>query len=440
MIPNLIFLLLLFTAVGIFYIKVRSISREIKLGKPVKITDKKLKRWKLMIKVAIGQSKMLSRPVAAIMHIFIYVGFIVVNIEMLEILIDGISGTHRFFSFTGRLYPILISAFEIFGIAVMVGCIVFLSRRNILRLRRFWSSEMKLWPRTDANIILITELFLMSAFLTMNAADGILQTRGHPHYTAVGSFLLSKLIKPIFSGASDETLVFVERFSWWFHITGVLAFLNYIPYSKHFHVFLSFPNVYYSRLDPPGKIPHMPSITKEIRAMISGNIESETLKGAGDIGQFGARDCRDFTWKTLMDAYTCTECGRCTSSCPANITGKKLSPRKVVMDMRDRLEYLGRNIRKHGINFSDNKSLLDLVTPEELWACTTCNACVVECPVNINPVVMIIEMRRYLVMEKAAAPAALNTIFSNIENNGAPWQYSPEDRLNWAKNIDIKIT
>ncbi len=438
MIPNLIFILVLLTAVGLFYFKVRTISHEIKLGKPVEIKDNKVRRWKLMTKVAIGQSKMITRPVPAIMHIFVYVGFIVVNIEMLEILIDGISGTHRVFSFTGDLYPVLISSFEIFGVAVMLGCIVFLSRRNIIRIKRFWSSEMKLWPRSDANIILVTELFLMSAILIMNATDGILQGRYNSHYVAVGSFVISGLIQPIFSGLSDGTLVSLERFCWWFHIVGVLAFLNYIPYSKHFHVFLSFPNVYYSKLDPQGKMAHMPSITKEIKIMLSGNVEYNSAGGNEDIGQFGARDCRDFTWKVLMDAYACTECGRCTSSCPANLTGKKLSPRKVVMDMRDRLEYIGKNVRKHGIGFTDDKSLLDLVTAEELWACTTCNACAIECPVNIDPAAMIIEMRRYLVMEKAAAPAELNAIFSNIENNGAPWQYSNEDRLVWANNLEFK--
>ncbi|MDP3002462.1 MAG: (Fe-S)-binding protein [Bacteroidales bacterium] len=439
MIPTLIFILVLLLAVGLFYFKVRTISQEIKLGKPIEINDNKLRRWKLMAKVAIGQSKMVTRPVAAIMHIFVYVGFVIVNIEMLEILIDGIFGTHRFFSFTGGLYPVLISSFEIFGIAVMLGCIVFLSRRNIIRVKRFWSSEMKLWPRSDANIILITELFLMSAILIMNASDGILQMRHNFHYAAVGSFLLSGLIQPLFSGLSDGTLVSLERFCWWFHIVGVLAFLNYIPYSKHFHVFLSFLNVYYSKLDPQGKMAHMPSITKEIKMMLSGNVKYNAAGGDEDIGQFGSRDCRDFTWKVLMDAYTCTECGRCTSSCPANLTGKKLSPRKIVMDMRDRLEYIGKNVRKHGIEFTDDKSLLDVVTAEELWACTTCNACATECPVTIDPVAMIIEMRRYMVMEKAAAPAELNAIFSNIENNGAPWQYSNEDRLLWAKDLEVNI-
>lgn len=438
MIPNIIFVLVLTVTLVMFSRKVRFISKEIKLGRDLEIKDNKLKRWKLMAKVAIGQSKMIQRPVSAILHIFVYVGFIIVNIEMLEILIDGVAGTHRIFSFTGNIYPVLISSFEVFGLAVMFGCIIFLIRRNVLKVKRFWNKEMKLWPRSDANIILITEIFLMSAILIMNATDGILQVRPDSHYAEAGSFLISGLIQPLFSGMQDGPLIFIERFCWWFHILGVFAFLNYIPYSKHFHVFLAFPNVYYSKLDSPGKIANMPSITKEIKIMLSGVMEAPA-EGDEEIGQFGVRDNRDLTWKNLMDAYTCTECGRCTSRCPANITGKKLSPRKVMMDVRDRLEYLGKNIRKSGQEFSDDKSLFDEITPEELWACTTCNACTYECPVNIDPVSIIIDLRRYLVMEKAAAPAELNAIFSNIENNGAPWQYSNEDRLLWADDLELNV-
>jgi heterodisulfide reductase subunit C len=272
----------------------------------------------------------------------------------------------------------------------------------------------------------------MSAILTMNATDGILQARAYPHYHVTGSFLISGMIQPWYSGLTDGTLVFLERFSWWFHIFGVFAFLNYIPYSKHFHVFLAFPNVYYSKLEPKGKMKNMPSITKEIKSMLAGTTEEPDGTGE-ELGLFGARDVKDFTWKHLMDAFTCTECGRCTSSCPANLTGKKLSPRKVIMDLRDRVEYLGRQIKKHGPDFTDDKSLFDRITSEELWACTTCNACTEECPVNIDPLSVILEMRRYLVMEKASAPGELNTIFSNIENNGAPWQFSPEDRLLWVE-------
>jgi heterodisulfide reductase subunit C len=436
MISSIIFIIVLIAAIAVFTIKVRKISSEIKLGKVIEIKDNKSARWKLMAKVAIGQSKMVQRPISAILHIFVYVGFIIVNIEMLEILIDGVAGTHRFFGFAGKLYPVLISFFELFGLAVMLGCIIFLLRRNVLKLGRFWSAEMLRWPRSDANTILITELFLMSAILIMNASDSILQARGDSHYHEAGTFLVSGLLIPLFNGLPDSTLILLERFCWWFHIVGVLVFLNYIPYSKHFHVFLAFPNVFYSKLDPAGKIANMPSITKEIKMMLSGNMDAPG--GEEEIGVFGAKDCRDLTWKNLMDAYTCTECGRCTSRCPANITGKKLSPRKVMMDVRDRLEYIGKNVRKHGQEFTDEKSLFDQVTTEELWACTTCNACTYACPVNIDPLSIIIEMRRYLAMEKAAAPAELNAIFSNIENNGAPWQYSNEDRLLWANNLELK--
>ncbi len=432
MIPNIIFAAVLIATIFIFSRKVRSISRNIKLGKKLEIKDNRSKRWKLMTRVAIGQSKMTTRPIPAILHIFVYVGFIVVNFEMLEILIDGIFGSHRVFSFFGDYYKIAVSAFELFGLAVMFGCFIFLLRRNVIRLKRFWSSEMTAWPRSDANIILITELFLMSAILTMNATDGILQTRLHPHYFEVGSFLISGFLQPLFVGMTSENLVFLERFCWWFHIVGVFAFLNYIPYSKHFHVFLAFPNVYYSKLDPKGKMTNMPSITKEVRSMLDESADAQTDEEE-ELGQFGAKDVKDFTWKNLMDAYTCTECGRCTSSCPANITGKKLSPRKLVMDLRDRVEYLGKQIHKNGADFTDNKSLFDLVTTEEIWACTTCNACTEECPVNIDPVAIVLEMRRYLVMEKATAPSEINGIFSNIENNGAPWQFSPEDRLLWTE-------
>jgi heterodisulfide reductase subunit C len=432
MISNLIFSLLLILAAWLFTKNVHRISRNIKMGKNMRIDDQKPKRWKQMLLVAIGQKKMTSRPVSAIMHLFVYVGFIVINIEMIEILIDGIFGSHRVLTFIGRLYPVLISVFELFALLVILACLVFLIRRNLIRLNRFWNKEMTLWPRSDANIILVTEILLMSSILIMNASDGILQTRGNEHYAAVGTFLVSNMLQPIFMGLSDGSLIVLERLTWWFHIVGVLIFLNYIPYSKHFHVFLSFPNVYYSKLEPMGKIANMPSITNEIKLMLNPSAEVSQESSGEEMSQFGAKDATDLTWKHLMDAYTCTECGRCTSSCPANITGKKLSPRKVVMDVRDRIDEIGQYVRKHGSDATDGKSLFDRITSEELWACTTCNACTQECPVNIDPVSIILELRRYLVMEKAAAPAELNTTFSNIENNGAPWQFSNEDRMNWV--------
>lgn len=432
MITNFIFSLLLILAAWLFTRRIRQISRNILMGKPIRIDDEKPVRWKRMLRVAIGQSKMTSRPVSAVMHLFVYVGFIVINIEMIEIMIDGIFGTHRVLAFTGKVYPVLISVFELFALSVILACVVFLVRRNILRIRRFWNREMTSWPRSDANIILITEILLMSSILLMNASDGLLQGRGHETYAAIGTFLVSDLIQPFLSGLSNSTLVILERSAWWFHIIGVLIFLNYIPFSKHLHVFLSFPNVYYSKLTPLGKMANMPSITNEIKLMLDPSASIEAPADGNEIGQFGAKDATDLTWKHLMDAYTCTECGRCTSSCPASITGKKLSPRKVVMDLRDRIEEVGLHVQKHGVDAADGKSLLDRTTAEELWACTTCNACVQECPVNIDPVAIILELRRYLVMEKAAAPGELNTTFSNIENNGAPWQFSNEDRMQWA--------
>ena len=432
MIANFLFSILLILAGFLFTRSIQRISRNILMGKPIAMIDRKQERWKRMAMVALGQSKMVTRPISAIMHLFVYVGFIVINIEMLEILIDGIFGTHRVLAFSGAVYPILISVFELLALSVILACLVFLVRRNVIRLQRFWNKEMTSWPRSDANIILITEILLMSSILIMNASDGLLQGRGHMHYAAVGSFLVSDLLQPLFAGMSDNSLVILERSAWWFHIVGVLIFLNYIPFSKHLHGFLSFPNVFYSKMEPMGKISNMPAITNEIRMMLDPSAVVEAPSEGAEIGQFGAKDATDFTWKHLMDAYTCTECGRCTSSCPASITGKKLSPRKVMMDLRDRIEEIGKHVRKHGGDSVDGKSLLELTTPEEVWACTTCNACVQECPVNIDPVSVILELRRYLVMEKAAAPGELNATFSNIENNGAPWQFSNEDRMQWT--------
>lgn len=439
MIKQGIFVLLLIAAIYFFYYNVKKIVSNIHLGKDVQINNNKKQRWWLMFKVAIGQSKMTVRPVSGIMHILVYAGFIIVNIEMLEILIDGIFGTHRLFAFMGNFYFILVSVFEFFAFGVLFGCLIFLIRRNILRLKRFWSKEMTTWPRTDANIILITEILLMSAVLTMNATDSILQTRHGVHYIAVGSFPISSLIQSLYANLSTETLVIIERFCWWFHIIGVLAFLNYIPYSKHFHVFLAFPNVYYSKLNSKGEIENMPSVTREVKLMLDPNAPVPTDQETAEQFPFGVKDIKDLTWKNIMDAYTCTECGRCTSSCPANITGKKLSPRKILMDLRDHVEIVGKDKAKNKDKLDEGKSLFDYITPEELWACTTCNACTQECPVNIDHVNIIINMRRYLVMEQAAGPGELNTIFNNIENNGAPWQFSPEDRLVWGNNLEMNV-
>ncbi len=431
MIPNIIFILLLISAILFFTKNVKTISRNIKRGKDLDLSDQKPRRWKLMFVVTILQSKMLTRPFVGILHIFVYFGFIIVNVEMLEILIDGIWGSHRIFAFTGNLYPILITVFELFALSVIVVCVVFLLRRNVFRVNRFWSKEMTLWPRSDANIILITEIFLMSAIFMMNACDSILQERLVEHYVNVGSFPLSGLFIPLFEGLSTNPLIFLERFGWWFHIIGVLVFLNYIPYSKHFHVFLAFPNVYYTRLEPKAQMSDMPSITKEVKLMLDESFQPDEDEAEQVV--FGAKNIEDLSWKNLMDAYSCTECGRCTSRCPANITGKILSPRKIMMDVRDLLEST-KNKKAENI---DQKTLFDFIQPEELWACTTCNACAIECPVNIEPLSIILEMRRYMALEDACSPAPINTMFTNIENNGAPWQYSPEDRMLWAEEIYI---
>ena len=417
-----------------FTVKVKQIVRNIQLGRPLDRSDRKAERWKVMARVALGQSKMLDRPVAALFHIFIYVGFIIINIEVLEIIIDGIFGTHRILSFLGRFYDFLIGSFEILAVLVLAACVVFLARRNILKLKRFWSTEMTSWPRTDANLILVIEILLMSAFLTMNAADWILQQHGFSHYHSAGFFPVSHYLTLLFSNMNDEQLYILERSCWWFHIIGILAFLNYVPYSKHFHILLAFPNTWYSNLNAKGAFTNLESVTNEVRIMLDPSAVAPPSSNEYIPQRFGAKDINDLSWKQLMDAYSCTECGRCTSVCPANITGKKLSPRKIMMDTRDRLEEVGNNLnQKSATPFEDGKSLLgNYITNEELWACTTCNACVEACPVNIDPLSIIIDLRRFLIMEQSTAPVEWNGMFSKIENNGAPWQFSNADRLNWV--------
>ncbi len=430
MIAQFIFLIVLAVAVFLFSRNAGKIRRNILLGKDADRSDQPALRWKTMAKVALGQSKMGKRPVAAIMHLFIYVGFVIINIEVLEIMIDGLFGSHRVFSRPlGSLYDLLIGGFEILALLVLVSCVVFLSRRNILKLKRFQGLEMKEWPRSDANYILIIEILLMTAFLTMNAADFKLQALNVGHYSKAGSFPVSALIAPLLPSSANP-LEIIERSCWWFHIVGILAFLNYLPYSKHFHILLAFPNTYYSKLSPKGQFSNMASVTNEVKAMV----DPSFVPAALEPGRFGAKDATDLTWKNLMDAYTCTECGRCTSVCPANNTGKLLSPRKIMMDTRDRITEIGNNIDKNSKDFKDNKSLLDdYISREELWACTTCNACTEACPVNIDPLNIIVQMRQFIVMEESQAPASLNNMFGNVENNGAPWKYSNADRLNWAE-------
>ena len=446
LIGQLIFLVLLATAGTLFARRIRQISRNIKLGQDVDRSDRSGERWSTMARVAMGQSKMVVRPVAGIMHIVIYAGFILINIEVLEILIDGLFGTHRVFApYLGGFYDFLIGAFEWLALGVLVACVVFLVRRNVLPIARFRSPEMKGWPKNDANIILVVEVLLMFAFLSMNAADGIAQARGLEHYIAAGSFPVSQWLAPLYAGLSDAGVVMVERGAWWFHIVGILAFLVYVPYSKHFHIFLAFPNTYYSDLTPSGNMDNMAAVKKEVDLMMSGDPFAAPAEPAGEMPEtppkFGAKDAQDLTWKQLMEAYSCTECGRCTSVCPANATGKLLSPRKIMMDTRDRIEEIGHAIDAAGGSWGngDGKSLLgDYITEEELWACTSCQACVEACPVNISPMGIILDMRRSLIMEDSKAPEAITAMFNNVENNGAPWAFPAADRGKWTEELSAE--
>jgi len=428
MISQILFIAICIAAIALFSINLKKIIRNIRLGRDADRSDQPQKRLMTMLRVAFGQSKMVKRPIPAILHAFVYVGFVIINIEVLEIMIDGIFGTHRIFGGLGALYNGLIGAFELLALSVWLACAIFLIRRNVLKLKRFRGVEMTSWPKSDANYILITEILLMTAFLFMNAADAKLQALGSSHYTTAGAFPVSQWLQGLLP-ASESSLVAIERGCWWFHIIGIFAFLNYLPYSKHFHILFAFPNTYYTNLDPKGKFSNMESVTNEVKAMLDPSfVPAETAAG-----RFGAKDVNDLSWVNLMNAYTCTECGRCTASCPANITGKLLSPRKIMMDTRDRVTEVGKNIDKGGEGFNDGKSLLDdYITREEIWACTSCNACVEACPVNIDPLSIIVELRRYVTMEESQAGNSLNNMMGNIENNGAPWKYSPADRFNWA--------
>jgi heterodisulfide reductase subunit C len=388
--------------------------------------------------IALGQSKMVRRPIAGILHIIVYAGFIIINIELLEIIIDGVFGTHRVFSFLGAFYDVLIASFEILAVLVLLAVFAFWTRRNIIKLKRFDSKDLNGSPRKDANYILYFEVLLMSLFLLMNASDLHLQNipGGFSHFIKAGSFPISQFIEPLFNSYSNEMVMLLSEMFWWLHIIGILIFMNYLYFSKHLHILLAFPNTYFADLHPKGQFDNLESVTNEVKLMMDPNADpyaAAPVTENAPPNKFGASDIQDLNWVQLLNAYTCTECGRCTSSCPANITGKKLSPRKIMMDTRDRIEEVGRNIDANkGIFIPDNKTLLnDYISPEELWACTSCNACVEECPVNISPLSIIMDMRRYLVMEQSAAPMSLNAMMSNIENNGAPWQYNQQDRLNW---------
>lgn len=435
--PNILFLIVLVAGIGYFTYNIRKIIRNIKLGREIDASDNKAQRWSNVFRIALGQSKMVVRPVPGLLHIIVYVGFIIINIEVLEIVIDGLFGTHRVLStvLPEGLYNFLIASFEILALLVLIGVILFWTRRNIQKIKRFWAREMKEWPRKDANLILYIEAVLMVLFLVMNAADQRLQVLNPENYAAVGSFPISQYVVPLFEGLSETAMVAIERGAWWLHIIGILIFLNYLYFSKHLHIMLAFPNVYFGKVVPKGKFPNLESVTNEVKMMMDPNADPFAAPAEGDAeapAKFGASDVMDLNRFQLLSAYTCTECGRCTSECPANMTGKLLSPRKIMMDTRDRLEEVSKNIDKNGEFVPDGKQLLyDYILPEELWACTTCNACVEACPVSIDPMSIIMELRQYLVMEQSAAPQELNVAMTNIENNGAPWPYNQMDRLNW---------
>ncbi|MEP6279311.1 MAG: (Fe-S)-binding protein, partial [Nonlabens ulvanivorans] len=441
-IPNIIFTLLLIAGVGFFASNIKKMIRNIKLGKEVDRSDRKGERFAQMARIALGQSKMVRRPVAGFLHIVVYVGFVIINIEVLEIIIDGITGQHRIFApFLGGVYDFLIATFEILAFLVLASVVVFWIRRNVMNIKRFIMGELKGWPKNDANYILYFEVVLMSLFLTMNAADFTIQqgvltgqftSEAALHYINAGSFPISGFIAPLFDGLSFETLHIIERACWWLHIVGILIFLNYLYWSKHLHIMLAFPNVYFAKLTPKGQLTNMEAVTKEVKMMMDPDADPFAAPDPSEADEvpaaLGANDIFDLDQVQLLNAYTCTECGRCTSECPANITGKKLSPRKIMMETRDRLEDVGAVINKEGEWKDDGKTLLnDYITPEELWACTTCNACVEACPIGIDPLSIIMEMRRYLVLENSAAPTELNVTMGNIENNGAPWPYNQMD-------------
>ena len=432
-VQQVLFVLCAAFAIWFFTKNIVNIRRNIFLGKAENLNDNPSLRWKNLILLALGQKKMFRNPLVAIMHFIIYAGFIIVNVEVLEIILDGILGTHRLFlPYIGSLYSFLINFFEILAVSVLTVCVVFLIRRNIIKLKRFISKDLNGWPRSDANFILFTEIILMTLFITMNSADRALQLQGAEHYHQTGNFIFSGMIAPLFSGFSGSTLIILERSCWWMHIIGILVFLNYLPYSKHLHILLAFPNAYYARLGIVGKIDNMESVQNEVKYMMQPELAPP---GDAPHQKFGAKDVFDLSWKSLLDAYSCTECGRCSTACPANQTGKLLSPRKIMMDTRDRLEAVGKNIKVNGEFKDDGKNLFSHITVEELRACTTCNACVQECPVSISPLEIILELRRSLIMEDSNAPQEWNTMFSNIENNFAPWKFSPDDRGKWTEEM-----
>lgn len=440
---QILFILISVAAIWLFSKKAKEIIRNIKLGRDEKVNDNPSQRWKNLLLLAFGQKKMFRNPLVAVLHFFVYAGFIIINIEVLEIVLDGIFGTHRLFARPlGGFYAFLINAFEILAVLVLLGCLIFLIRRNILKLKRFISKDLDGWPRSDANYILITEIVLMALFLTLNASDTLLQTRGLEHYAAnpTGNFVFSQYLHPVLNGIGNDGLLMIERGCWWLHIVGIFAFLNYLPYSKHLHIILAFPNAYFARLQPMGKMENMPAIQNEVLYAMQPEL-APTEGNAEPAKKFGAKDITDLSWRNLLDAYSCTECGRCSAACPATQTGKLLSPRKIMMDTRDRAEEIGRKNPQplkgsKEIVINDGKSLLhDYITVEELRACTTCNACVQECPVSISPLDIILQLRRYLVMEESNSPQEWAVMFGNVENNFAPWKFSPDERDKWVQEV-----
>jgi heterodisulfide reductase subunit C len=434
---QILFVLISAAAIFLFSKKVKEISRNIKLGRDEDLNDNPSQRWRNVVLLALGQKKMFRNPMVAVLHFILYAGFIIINIEVLEIVLDGIFGTHRLFAASlGGFYNFLINAFEVLALLVLLACVVFLIRRNVIKLNRFISKDLDGWPRSDANYILITEIVLMSLFLLLNASDTLLQQRGVEHYAAhpTGNFIISQYLQPLINSIGNGGLQMIERGSWWLHIVGIFAFLNYLPYSKHLHIVLAFPNAYYAKLKPMGEIENMPSVQKEV--LYAMQPELAPTGEAAPQQKFGAKDVMDLSWKNLMDAYSCTECGRCSAACPANQTGKLLSPRKIMMDTRDRLETVGKSITANKEFKDDGKSLLhDYISVEELRACTTCNACVQECPVSISPLDIIMQLRRYLVMEESNSPQEWAAMFSNVENNFAPWKFSPDERDKWVEEM-----